>query len=421
MRAALTNIGVLICTIAAAGCGLLAARFLLDTPLFDHPMLSSRLVLAVPAGLGCVAGLYGIVATVLLATRHAKAERLEARLQALQTRAVELESRHRSQRARIDELSTLREAATIVNNESEFAIIAEKLLELIHALLRPCETVILLRDERKGQMSPFARYADGKAHTGRKAAAARLPHFQIAEFESHSVIARVQAGALHAVLPLKVEDEIHGVLVLAWRKDPREPARQVEEFNRTRRPVLMEIAHHISLAVKAKHLHTRAVVDGLTSLFSRSHFDAQMQAAIELAARTHEPFSLIVIDIDHFKKINDTHGHATGDVVLMRVADRVRAVLRKYDSAYRYGGEELAVLLPRTRLSQAAATAERLRATIEARRFRGAAGSLVPATVSLGVAQYEPSDDADSVFARADECLYRAKESGRNRVVSTAA
>jgi diguanylate cyclase (GGDEF)-like protein len=315
----------------------------------------------------------------------------------------------------------LREVATIVNNESDFAIIAEKLLELIHALLNPQQTVILLKDERKGQLAPFARHADGKVHVGRAAARAELPPFEPAEFESYSVIARVQGGALHALLPLKVENDLQGVLLLVWGKDARSPALQVAEFNRIRRPVLMEIAHHMSLAVKTKYLHTKAVVDGLTGLYSRSHFDTQMQAAIELARRTHEPFSLIVIDIDHFKKINDLHGHATGDVVLARLADRIRTALRKYDSAYRFGGEELAVLVPRTRLDQATATAERLRTAVEAHKFRSANGSLVAATVSLGVAQFEPADDADTLFARADERLYRAKQNGRNRVVSAAA
>ena len=99
----------------------------------------------------------------------------------------------------------------------------------------------------------------------------------------------------------------------------------------------------------------------------------------------------------------------------------IRTTLRKYDSGYRYGGEELAVLVPRARIGQAATTAERLRAVVEARKFRGANGKLVPVTISIGVAQFEPADDVDSLFARADQRLYRAKQEGRNRVVSAAA
>jgi len=421
LRAALLNIWMAVCVMAAASCAVLAIQLLLRAPPLDGKVLSIRLVLGVPASFGCLAGLYGIVATVLLATGNARARRLEARLSSLRRRTDDLGSRHLSQRARIDALSMLREVATIVNNESDFAIIAEKMLELIHALLEPQEVAIVLTDERKGRFVPFARYAGGKAHTGKKAASRGLPRFDPVEFESHGVIARVRGRSLHAVLPLKVEDDVRGALLLAWGEDARSPARQVANFNRTRRPVLMEIAHHMSLAVKTKYLHTRAVVDGLTRLYSRSHFDTQMQAAIELAQRTQEPFALIMIDIDHFKKINDTHGHATGDVILTRLADRVRTTLRKYDAAYRYGGEELAVLVPRARLGQAATTAERLRAVVAARKFRGANGKLVPATISIGVAQFQPTDDADSLFARADERLYRAKQEGRNRVVPAAA
>ena len=127
-----------------------------------------------------------------------------------------------------------------------------------------------------------------------------------------------------------------------------------------------------------------------------------------------------MLDIDHFKKVNDTHGHAAGDEVLRRVAKRIRTSLRKYDAAYRYGGEELAVLLPRTDMDQALVTAERLRSVIEAQKVR-AEGRLISVTVSIGVAQFQAADDADSIFGRADRRLYRAKDQGRNQVVPAAA
>ena len=214
---------------------------------------------------------------------------------------------------------------------------------------------------------------------------------------------------------------MHGVLFLLFPTDSRPAGEQQAEFNSELRPVLIEIAHHISLAVKTKYLHTKAVVDSLTKLYTRSHFDREMQAAIEFAHRSKKPFSLILIDIDHFKKVNDTYGHATGDVVLRQVAVRITKVLRKYDTAYRYGGEELAVLLPGTGIKQATRTAERLREKVEAQKVRGANNELVATTVSLGVAQFQPDDDADSLFKRADARLYKAKESGRNQVVPAAA
>lgn len=417
-RYALVNIWMAVCVLATASCAVLVAQLFLRAPPLDTDVLSIRVALAVPATLGCLAGLYGIVATALLAAGNAKAARLERRLDRLRRRAEDLESRHLDQRARIDELATLREVATIVNRESDFAIIAEKLLELLHGLLEPAEVVIFLTTEAPPKLKPFAAYAAGKALAQVKVARRKAPEFDLVEFESHGVVTRVQGGKLHVLLPLKVQEEVHGALMLVLPRSRRSPARQVAAFNRTRRPILMEIAHHMSLAVKTKYLQTRAVMDGLTHLYSRSHFNAQLQAAIELAQRTQEPFALVLADIDHFKKVNDTYGHTTGDVVLTRVASRIRGVLRKYDSAYRYGGEELAVLLPRTRLPQAAATAERLRAAIEKKRFRGAGGDLIRVTVSIGVAQFERGDGAESVVNRADQRLYRAKRQGRNRVVA---
>lgn len=416
----LSNIWLTVCIVAAASCLALVVQLLLRTPPLDTEVLSIRLALGVPAVFGALVGLYGIVVTIVLTFRSAKLTRLEHRLTALRRRSGELESRHLSQRSRIDELATLREVATVVNQESDFGIIAEKVLELIYGLLEPLEAVIFLRDEDTGRMEPFAQYVKGKVLTGRKVLTRAIPGFSVSDFESHSVICRVHGQELHAIVPLKVEEEVQGVLLLVFGTDAQTAEVQTAEFNRARRRLLLDITHHISLAVMTKHLRTKAVVDGLTRLYSRSHFNTQLQAAVEFAQRNREPFSLILIDIDHFKKVNDTYGHATGDVVLRRVAKRIRSSLRKYDTAYRYGGEELAVLLPRTRMKHAMGTAERLRSVIEAQRFRGG-GRLVKVTVSLGVAQFEPTDDTETLFNRADRRLYRAKEQGRNRVVPAAA
>jgi diguanylate cyclase (GGDEF)-like protein len=419
LRSLLTNVWLLVCIMAAASCLGLAVELFSHRPL-DAGLLGSRLALGAPATLGALAGLYGIVTTVILAFRNPRLRRLRANLETLRRRTEELESVQLTQRARLDQLSTLREVATMVNQESDFGIIAEKVLDLLHGLLEPLEATIFVREEDKPRMVPFAHYAGGKVLTGRRILTRTIPDFDPAQFESHSVICRVHGREFHAIVPLKVQDEVHGVLLLVFPTDARPAEQQIAAFNRTYRPMLLEISHHISLAVKTKHLHTKAVVDGLTRLYSRSHFNTQLQAAVELGQRASEPFSLILIDIDHFKSVNDTHGHATGDVILTRVAKRIQTSLRKYDTAYRYGGEELAVILPRTQMKQAAGTAERLRAITEAQKFRGADGKLIKVTVSLGVAQFGPTDTAEVIFSRADQSLYRAKEQGRNCVVAAA-
>jgi len=420
LRSLLTNVWLLVCVVAAGSCTVLLVQLFLERPPLDSQVLSIRAALGVPAAFGALAGFYGIVTGVLLAFRTAKLHRLQGRLEALQRRTEELESLHLAQRARLDQLSTMREVATIVNQESDFAIIAEKVLDLIHGLIEPLEATVFVKEDDKARMAPFAQYAGGKVVTGRRVLTRVIPDFELSAFESHSVVCRIHGQEFHAIVPLKVHDEVHGVLLLVFATDGRPPEEQISAFNRTHRPMLLEISHHISLAVKTKYLHTKAVVDGLTRLYSRNHFNTQLQAAVELAQRTQESFALILLDIDHFKQVNDTYGHATGDVILTKVAKRIQSSLRKYDTAYRYGGEELAVLLPRARMKQAAVTAERLRAITEAQKFRSAEGKLVKVTVSLGVAQFEPTDNSETLFNRADRRLYRAKEQGRNCVVAAA-
>jgi diguanylate cyclase (GGDEF)-like protein len=421
LRAVFGNIWFFVCLIAAGSCFALAAQLLFRIPPLDSPTLTNRVVFGIPALFGGLAALYGMLTTAVSGSRQATAERLRARLRNAHKRLRELEDLRLTQRGRIEELSTLREVATVINQESDFGIIAEKVLELLDGLLEPVETTIFLIEDGGDDLEPFGHYADGKFLGGNKVPDKSIPDFELSEFQSHSVVCRIHHDELYAIVPLKVEEKILGVLLLVFLTDSRPPEEQREQFNRSMRRILLEVTHHISLAVKTKYLHTKAVVDSLTRLYSRSHFNTQLRASAEFARRSGEPFSLVLLDIDHFKKVNDKHGHASGDLVLSRVAGRIQRTLRKYDTAYRYGGEEIAALLPRTRQRQAVGIAERLRQTIEEQKFRGADNQLIPVTVSLGVAQFNPDDDVDDLFEKADKRLYRAKEQGRNRVVPPAA
>lgn len=157
-----------------------------------------------------------------------------------------------------------------------------------------------------------------------------------------------------------------------------------------------------------------AMIDPLTGLFNRRAMDHHME---NIWAEDAD-LSVLVMDIDHFKRINDTYGHAIGDVVIRNVAETVRKSIRGEDIAIRFGGEEFLVLLPNTALDGALTVAETIRKRIEALRLvrKQDNFSLDPFTISLGVAQRNPRDDRDSLFQRADQALYRSKSSGRNRV-----
>ncbi|MFI5938251.1 GGDEF domain-containing protein [Actinoplanes sp. NPDC051494] len=167
--------------------------------------------------------------------------------------------------------------------------------------------------------------------------------------------------------------------------------------------------------------HRRAAItDALTGLYTRRYFNEALATEQARTQRTGEPLSLVLVDVDHFKIVNDTYGHTAGDHVLVEVATRLRASVRAGDVVARYGGEEFAVLLPRTTPADAAAVAERLRAVIAATTM--AIGAVtVPVTVSGGLAGLpDDATSADDLILKADRLLYDSKESGRNLVTAAA-
>ncbi|MDR5864328.1 diguanylate cyclase [Halomonas campisalis] len=173
------------------------------------------------------------------------------------------------------------------------------------------------------------------------------------------------------------------------------------------------VFHNISERKEMENeLERQATRDHLTGAHNRRAFDSALHQAIRQAERGGDTFSLLLFDIDHFKSVNDRHGHDVGDAILKRLANKVSASLRSTDLLARWGGEEFTILLPDTPLSGAATYAERLRQQIADSRFQGLA-----ITVSLGITQYQPGDDMDGILGRADDALYRAKRAGRNTLV----
>lgn len=162
-------------------------------------------------------------------------------------------------------------------------------------------------------------------------------------------------------------------------------------------------------------LQTAARVDGLTQVANRAYFDEYLAGAIRHFQRYNEPFSMMLVDIDHFKAINDTHGHQAGDRILKAMTRKMKAAIRGSDFVARYGGEEFAVVLIRADLPVSLQVAENVRDSIETTAFRLETTTL-HVTVSIGVAEVLAGDTSASIIGRADEALYKAKNSGRNQV-----
>jgi diguanylate cyclase (GGDEF)-like protein len=165
-----------------------------------------------------------------------------------------------------------------------------------------------------------------------------------------------------------------------------------------------------------EHVEKLATTDGLTGLLNRRTFNAQLALRLREAQRYRRHLSLLLVDIDHFKKVNDTHGHPAGDAVLRGVAAIAASQARETDMVARYGGEELALVLPETDSAGARAIAERLRSAVASADHATDKGHL-RVTISLGIATW-PGDGAaaEELIEAADKALYRAKQAGRNRV-----
>lgn len=172
------------------------------------------------------------------------------------------------------------------------------------------------------------------------------------------------------------------------------------------RDISAQIALEDQLEYQAKH-------DRLTGAYNRYFFDTLLEKELSRANRKDDPVSLVIFDIDHFKKINDRHGHMVGDLVLKNLAELIQKRLRGADTLTRWGGEEFAILLPDTTGRGALIVAEDLRTTIA----RSALAPGIEITVSMGVAEYKPNETSTAWFIRVDNALYQAKKSGRNCVI----
>lgn len=199
---------------------------------------------------------------------------------------------------------------------------------------------------------------------------------------------------------------------------------KVDKFNKRETNLIENLLciaiYPIRNALKYYRAVKFASTDTLTGLGNRFAYEQAIEREINIAHRHDSSLSLLFIDVDHFKAINDNFGHGVGDQVLAIIGQALRLVARGSDLAFRYGGEEFILLLSNTDLTGAALFAERVRSSIEALDYQSSKLEKtldLAATVSIGVSCYRPSDTAQSLLKRADDALYEAKYSGRNRVV----
>jgi len=348
-------------------------------------------------------------------TRERNIWRDEVRI--VEKQAQFTERGQRELQGQIEVLTAMREITRVVSENVEFERILEQVLTILEHLVDAQELAIYLIDEDTGELIPRAHRKGGHTFFGREIKELRFDEDNVENAVEHQEVFRVSDGTiLDFAVPLHADRVLLGVVTIktVLSGSAEQKANAIESLE----DALDEIGKHISVAIKTSHLHDRAILDGLTRLYSKHHFEAQLEAHFDAARRNRKRLALIMIDIDHFKSVNDTYGHITGDMILVGVARAIRSRLRKYDTAYRCGGEELALLLPETSSDGAMRIAERVRTLIGDKKFSGENREKVTVTISLGVAELEPSiDDPNQLLSRADQALYEAKRTGRNRTV----
>lgn len=238
------------------------------------------------------------------------------------------------------------------------------------------------------------------------------------------------AGQVACCLPMPVQDGVFAVLLLLWERDVPDRAERVAHLERllpfatlalSQRRLSASLAQRdaqlIELGARYDDAMQRAVTDGLTGLINHAHFKELLGLEVGRSKRYGNHLTLLLLDIDFFKKINDTYGHLIGDVVIRRVAQALKGRVRDCDQVARYGGEEFAIVLPQTDLPGAYIVAERIRQHVRDMRFHNEEQQPIPAvTVSIGVAQLRKTDTLLTLVERADHALYAAKRGGRNAV-----
>jgi diguanylate cyclase (GGDEF)-like protein len=316
----------------------------------------------------------------------------------------------------VEILASMRDLSLIANDSAEFEEVLTRSLDILQNLFEATEIQVFIVNVkapeslhlaalRRKKKTTFGNLEGPLQSKGTRKEALQAIH-------ENRGGTRFVNRRLNAHVVLRADQEVIGVLSVFIPQRERQDAWAAETYFE-----LGQIAKHTALVINKPTLYDRAVLDALTGLYSKRHYLDQVPKAMSAARRHSTPLALIVIDIDHFKLINDNHGHVSGDFVLAAVGRTIRETIRDYDAAYRYGGEEICIVAPGNDYPAALAFGERLRLALESQRIVGDKGQELRITASLGVCLWTPQMSRLSDFlADADEWLYKAKQEGRNQV-----
>ena len=366
-----------------------------------------------------VLGILLLLVTRMLRARHDVAAQLEVQAGQL-TEAVAQTTRHNRELKLIAEL--LRAVDAVASVPEAGPVIARALPKLLPGV---SGTLFLLRDDDDHTLDRNTQWGTPSEQPAemdiescwalRHGSRYRTAGFSAPACAHYRKPADEAAGRL--CIPLVTHDDLVGMLHLEGLVDGPE--------QETQERLAVTIAEQLALALGnarlRESLRRQSVLDPLTGLFNRRHFDAALKRELARARRKNVPVSLVLVDIDHFKRVNDDYGHAIGDAVLRTFAQQLRLGIREGDIACRYGGEEMVLLLPECTAADASKRAEAIRIALAGITPNPEGEGPESVTASFGVAAYPVhAQDAEALFWAADKALYRAKQYGRNRVVAEA-
>jgi two-component system, cell cycle response regulator len=301
--------------------------------------------------------------------------------------------------------------------QSSLQRVADTALQVIsadHASVRLCSPDGRLEVAARsgvGSDRPPPPFRTGQGILGWVAETGRVARIGDSLSEPRFVERRERGYAVGSVLslPLRGGSSTLGVLSVS------SPAR--DAFGEADEAVGQILASAATQALRTAELRQLALTDSQTLAYNRRYLLPRLRQEMERALRHGEPLSLMLLDLDHFKHVNDRHGHAAGDAVLAAFADRVRGSVRAVDVMFRRGGEEFVLIMPTTDEHQALVVAERVRSRLAEEPLQARRGLLLTQTVSIGVATWDGRETAESLEERADLAMYEAKHLGRNRVL----
>ena len=379
---------------------------------------------AVLTAFSSLCAIYCVCLIVLVFFINEKNRALSTKTKALEKGHEDINRENKTLSARVDLLSATREISLIITHEVDFQKILGKSLEIIAQMINSSfegkvsddkeEITIFLKDEISGRLEPQAQRKGAVIVFEEKLSEQPTDWRNVNESLEHGrLFFSADGEILDFTIPLVADHDTVGVL-----KAKVPSAQQHEDYIKHLQDNLMELARVLALAVKTPMLYNRAITDGLTELYTKRHLFNELPVYMEISRRHKTKLSFVMFDIDHFKQVNDTYGHLTGDIVLKDVSETLKQTLRATSTAYRYGGEEIAIILPLSSKEDAHTFAERLRKKIESQSFTSEAGQKLKVTISLGVAEYHTEmTDFKELISQADTALYQAKQGGRNQSV----